>query len=69
VEVVNHWDPAAIESVLQTAPVLVASWAQLKALALARCTHLTFTVDAFVPLNGHPFVSGAAHRPARTHWR
>ena len=40
----------------------MASWDQLKALASARCTHLTFTVDAFAPLNGHPFVSGAAQR-------
>jgi hypothetical protein len=62
VDVVNYWDTAAIESVLQTAPVPMASWDQLKALASARCTHLTFTVDAFAPLNGHPFVSGAAQR-------
>ncbi len=62
VDVVNHWDPIAIEAVLQAAPVPVASWDQLKALASTRCAHLTFTVDAFTPLNGHPFVSGAAQR-------
>ncbi len=62
VDVINHWNPAVIESVLHAAPVSVASWEQLQALASARCTHLTFAVDAFVPLNGHPFVPGAAQR-------
>ena len=62
VDVVNHWNPTAIEAVLQAAPVPVASWDQLQALASARCAHLTFAVDAFAPLNGHPFISGAAQR-------
>ena len=62
VDVMNHWDPTAIEAVLQAAPVPVASWDQLQTLALARCTRLTFAGDAFAPLQGHPFVSGAAQR-------
>src|SRR6266852_5311479 len=62
VDVKNHWDPTAIEADLQAAPVPVASWDQLKALVSSWCTHLTFAVDAFASLTGHPFISGAAQR-------
>ncbi len=62
VDVANHWDTAAIESVLQAAAPPLASWAQLEALVTAQCTQLTFVSGAFAPLNGHPFVSGAALR-------
>ncbi|WP_169203256.1 hypothetical protein [Aromatoleum bremense] len=60
--VVNHWTPAAIEAALQAEPAPLISWSQLDALAIARCTRLTFAADAFAPLNGLPFVSGAAQR-------
>lgn len=62
VHVMNHWDPAAIEAVLQSAPVPLDSWDKLETLVTARCTQLRFAVDAFAPLNGHPFISSAAQR-------
>jgi hypothetical protein len=62
VNVANHWDPFGIETVLQATAAPPASWKQLEALATARCTQITFAADAFVPLNGHPFVPGAAQR-------
>jgi hypothetical protein len=62
VGVANHWDPTAIEAVLQAAAPPLASWKQLESLVTARCTQITFAVDAFTFLNGHPFVSGAAQR-------
>ena len=58
--VVNHWDAAALEAILCVEPVPMDSWAQLKELAMARYTLLTFSEDAFVPLNGHPFFPSAA---------
>lgn len=62
VGVANHWDPAAIEAVLRAAAAPLASWKQLEALATARCTQITFAAGAFAPLNGYPFVLGAAQR-------
>jgi hypothetical protein len=62
IEVVNHWDAAALEIILRVEPVPMNSWAQLTELAMARCTLLTFSEDAFVPLNGHPFFPSAALR-------
>ena len=62
IEVVNHWDSAALEAILQLAPIPLASWVQLEVFAKAQNPLLTFSQDAFTPLNGHPFVSGAAHR-------
>lgn len=62
VNVKNYWDPNAVEAVLQTAPRPVESWSQLEKITRVCFTQLTFAVDAFVPLNGHPFVSSAAQR-------
>lgn len=62
VDVANHWNPVAFEAVLQAVPMPLASWNQLEALATARCNRLTFAVDAFAALNGHPFFSAAARR-------
>lgn len=62
IDVVNHWDPITLEAILQTAPIAISSWRQLAELTVARCPLLTFATDAFHPLNGHPFVSGAAQR-------
>src|SRR5258707_937618 len=49
VDVANHWDPAAIEALLQAVAPPLASWKQLEALATARCSQITFAVDAFAP--------------------
>lgn len=62
VDVLNHWDSIAIEAFLQAAPVPLVSWGQMESLATTRCTQLTFAIDAFVPLKGHPFIAGAAQR-------
>lgn len=62
VEVVNHWDPTAIEVFLQNVSAPPASWEDLEALAIARCTQLTFSVDTFAALNGCAFSSSAAQR-------
>lgn len=62
VNVLNHWDSVAIEGWLQAVPPPMDSWGQLESLARAHCSQLTFAVDAFAPLNGHPFVIGAAQR-------
>lgn len=62
VDVMNYWDPMAIEDFLQTMPVPLASWADLEVLVTTRCTNLTFAVDAFLPLRGYAFALGAAQR-------
>ena len=60
--IVNHWDPGEIETVLQTLPMPLESWEQLEIVAIDRCIQLTFSGDAFAPLKGQPFVSSAAKR-------
>lgn len=62
IDVVNHWDPISLEAILKAAPIPIVSWDQLATLTMAQCPLLTFATDAFSPLNGHPFVSGAAQR-------
>lgn len=61
-EVLNHWDPAAIEVFLEALPVPLGSWGNLEVLATTRFTGLIFAVDAFAPLNGYPFSLAAAQR-------
>jgi hypothetical protein len=62
VALMNQWDPSKFEAVLKSAPVPINSWRQLEEIAKARYIQLTFTVDAFVHLDGHPFVVSAAER-------
>ena len=62
VDVNNHWDPSTFEDVLRAAPAPLVSWGQIADLARARFTLLTFSANAFAPLNGHPFVLSAAQR-------
>jgi hypothetical protein len=61
-KVLNYWNPDAVEAVLKVAPVPLVSWDQLEKITKARCPQLTFGDDAFIPLDGHPFVSSAAQR-------
>ncbi len=61
-DVMNHWEPSSIEVVLQAAPSPMNSWSKLEEIAKARFVRLSFAVDAFVSLHGHPFVSSAAQR-------
>lgn len=58
----NHWEPFRLEEYLQAAPTAINSWKQLGTCAIARCPLLTFSNDAFTPLDGHPFSSSAAER-------
>ena len=62
IDVWNHWTQVDIETVLRTLTAPVRSWAQLETSVTARFTNLTFAIDAFEPLQGHPFFSSAAHR-------
>ncbi len=62
VEVLNHWEPDKVEAVLQNAPIPLTSWAELEKTAAAQCRNLTFSVDCFEPLLGHPFARGTAQR-------
>lgn len=62
VGVVNYWDPITIEAALNSSPLPLTSWKQIEILSLAQCPQLIFTDDAFDPLCGYPFVSGAAQR-------
>lgn len=62
VDVMNHWEPVAIEAFLQARPAPLASWDELESLATARCTQLTFATDAFAALIGHPFIPSTAQR-------
>lgn len=62
VTVVNLWEPATIQDLLEKSPPPIKSWDQLKSLTTARYQELTFSLDAFEPLKGLPFSSAAAHR-------
>ncbi len=63
-EVTNFWDPTTLQAALQAAPPPIASWRQLEAAMLARCTNLVFAKDAFAPAFGHPFSQAACGRIA-----
>ncbi len=58
----NYWEPTAFEAFVASAPPVLKSWAGLAVVAIARFSALTFAKGAFVPLQGHPFVPGAAQR-------
>lgn len=62
IDVINHWNPVSLEAILKASPIPIASWNQLATVTRARCPLLTFATDAFTPLDGHPFVPGAAQR-------
>lgn len=60
--VLNHWEPDNLNRVLEASPAPLRSWADLEATARSRFESLVVASDAFEPLNGHPFVPGAAER-------
>lgn len=60
--VLNHWEPADLESVLQNTPAPSNSWRDLQEDACTRFQYLTFSANCFSYLNGHPFDPGAADR-------
>jgi hypothetical protein len=62
IEVRNFWLEDRVTSYLQAAPAQITTWRQLADTSLVRFPELLFAADAFNPLEGHPFVSGAADR-------
>ena len=53
---------ASLEIALRLAPEPIHSWEQLAVVCRIRFPHISFSVDAFVPFRGHPFVPGAANQ-------
>ena len=62
ISVQNHWELCSVQQSLEKHPCPVTSWAELAAHSIARCSRLTFSADAFSPLEGQPFAPGAADR-------
>lgn len=58
----NYWEEGTVRESLLLAPAPLASWAELGRQSVLNFTHLTFSDDAFAPLDGHPFVPGAAEQ-------
>ena len=64
VEVGNWWETPALASALEAAAPPLASWHQLREMALQRFDRLVFGESCFDPLTGVPFARGAADRLA-----
>ncbi len=62
IRVANHWELGSVQQTLAANPQPVASWADVAACSMQRCSRLTFSEDAFAQLEGHPFAQGAADR-------
>lgn len=62
VDVLNFWEHGSVEKHLEKFPVILDSWDRVRETAIPRFTRLFFANDAFTPLEGHPFVHGAAQR-------
>jgi hypothetical protein len=58
----NYWEVKQLESALDLHPKPIQSWEELKNAAPKRFSNLTFAIDAFDKLHGHPFVPGASER-------
>jgi hypothetical protein len=62
IDIPNHWEFSTLETALQASSPPIQSWEQLATVMPSRCTNLTFAVDSFESLRGHPFVNSAAQR-------
>ena len=60
IEVANYWDADTLETALRAVPLQIRSWEMLANVSKVRCTQLTFSLDCFKPLEGHPFALYAA---------
>ncbi|MGO8670676.1 MAG: hypothetical protein ACLQVD_04840 [Capsulimonadaceae bacterium] len=60
IDVANFWSTSCLEETLSASPQQLASWDETGKVCRARFPNLTFAGDAFDPLQGHPFVRGAA---------
>ena len=62
VEVLNFIAAEDVRVAYESSPASLGSWKDLEAVARVRCSNLTFSVDSFDSLEGHPFGKGAADR-------
>jgi len=62
IQVINYWEAAKLDTSLAAAPTRIISWPVLRDLTIARCSRLSFSMDAFSYLDGHPFNEAAANR-------
>ena len=62
ISVANHWSVASVGNSLARSPLPILSWESLEERVRVSCQKLVFAQDAFAPLEGHPFVHGAAER-------
>jgi len=60
----NHWEEEGLSNYLDGIQAPIQSWETLERRMRQECKHLTFTEDAFSPLQSQPFVSGASTRIA-----
>ena len=61
VDLTNYWDTETLTKVLETADKPLQSWEDLEKTAKNRCPGLTFSLESFKPLRGHPFAKRAAY--------
>ena len=58
----NWWNTAALEGSLQTAPLPLRTWDELRTFSINRYQQLTFANDCFEPLSGVPFAKNSMER-------
>ncbi len=61
IETPNWWEEKGLAAALERAEPPVTTWRQLENISISRYQRLRFSEDSFAPLEGHPFVPGAAH--------
>ena len=62
ISLTNHWSIDSVGNSLSQNPLPILSWELLADRVRVSCQKLVFAEDAFAPLEGHPFVHGAAER-------
>lgn len=61
ISVANYWALSDLAAALQAAEPPIGTWRQLEAVCRARFQLLRFSAECFRPLEGQPFVPGAAN--------
>ena len=62
VDILNYWNADELRNSLAAAPAPLQSWNDLATTARSRYPNLTFSLNSFEPLRGHPFGRSAAER-------
>jgi len=62
IDVQNHFDSESLEEDLRSSSEPINSWDQLDSICRNRFIEITFSMNAFEPLFGHPFSPGVAQR-------